>query len=87
MRRLLLVMILVIFVIFLGCKKKISTTEVKEHDESSVLFQGYTDANITIRDYFAAQALIGLADEKDSPNDIVDKAYKLADAMLERRKR
>ncbi len=44
--------------------------------------------NITLRDYFAAQAVIGLLDESH-PNvyQLARDAYKIADAMLEERER
>jgi hypothetical protein len=44
--------------------------------------------NITLRDYFAAQAVIGLLNDSH-PNvyQLARDAYKLADAMLEERKR
>jgi hypothetical protein len=44
--------------------------------------------NITLRDYFAAQAVIGLL-HQSHPNvyDLARDAYKLADAMLEERQR
>jgi hypothetical protein len=42
--------------------------------------------NITLRDYFAAQAIIGLL-YQSQPNvyDLARDAYKLADVMLEER--
>jgi hypothetical protein len=42
--------------------------------------------NITLRDYFAAQAVIGLL-HQSNPNvyDLARDAYKLADAMLDER--
>ena len=44
--------------------------------------------NITLRDYFAAQAVIGLLNESH-PNvyQLARDAYKIADAMLEERER
>jgi hypothetical protein len=44
--------------------------------------------NITLRDYFAAQAVIGLLVESH-PNvyQLARDAYKIADAMLEERER
>jgi hypothetical protein len=44
--------------------------------------------NITLRDYFAAQAVIGLLNDSH-PNvyQLARDAYKLADAMLEERER
>jgi len=44
--------------------------------------------NITLRDYFAAQAVIGLLTESH-PNvyQLARDAYKIADAMLEERER
>ena len=44
--------------------------------------------NITLRDYFAAKAIIGLLDGSH-PNvyQLARDAYKLADAMLEERER
>jgi hypothetical protein len=44
--------------------------------------------NITLRDYFAAQAVIGLLNDSH-PNvyQLARDAYKLADAMLEERQR
>lgn len=44
--------------------------------------------NITLRDYFAAQAVIGLLND-NHPNvyQLVRDAYKLADVMLEERQR
>jgi hypothetical protein len=44
--------------------------------------------NITLRDYFAAQAVIGLLTESN-PNvyQLARDAYKIADAMLEERER
>ena len=44
--------------------------------------------NITLRDYFAAQAIIGLLTESH-PNvyQLARDAYKIADAMLEERER
>jgi hypothetical protein len=41
---------------------------------------------MSLRDYFAAQALIGLVDWQRSEKTITRQAYRLADAMLEARK-
>jgi hypothetical protein len=41
---------------------------------------------MTLRDYFAGQAMQALAaDESQQPDDIATVAYQLADAMLEER--
>lgn len=41
---------------------------------------------MTLRDYFAGQALIGLVQNGGLPHPIAQRAYELADAMLEARK-
>lgn len=49
----------------------------------------YSDAGMSIRDYFAGQALAGImADYNigDSFHDVAETSYALADAMLEARK-
>ena len=46
----------------------------------------YQAEGITIRDYFAAQAMQGIcARVQWSPRGIVETAYNIADAMLEKR--
>ena len=39
-----------------------------------------------LRDYFAAQAMQGMAGEHDDLNTMVEYAYAIADAMMEARK-
>lgn len=46
------------------------------------------DAGMTLRDYFAGQALAGMIASGDMPimkSDVADQAYHFADAMIERR--
>lgn len=52
-------------------------------DGGDVRIQG----GLTLRDYFAAQALVGLLHRYDilSSSSLADRAYELADAMLESR--
>jgi hypothetical protein len=45
------------------------------------------DKGMTLRDYFAAKALTGLADVDWSPERIVEEAYKMADLMMLRRQK
>ena len=57
---------------------------------------GKSQSGMTLRDYFAGQALAGNLEqgiENDmlsgwwhAPEDIADRAYEIADAMIERRK-
>jgi hypothetical protein len=48
--------------------------------------EGYEDG-MTLRDYFAGQALVGLLSRNDVPlaHIVPDNAYMIADAMLEAR--
>ena len=48
---------------------------------------GTAYAGMTLRDYFAAKALQGLLVNETMPhrNDVMRKAYKIADAMLKAR--
>ena len=46
---------------------------------------GYGMGGMTLRDWFAAQALVGLAREGWTEGEIADACYKQADAMLKAR--
>jgi len=54
---------------------------------------GGSQRGVTVRDYFAAQAIAGLCanparvNQPDSLQSIVEEAYRLADAAVEARKR
>lgn len=48
------------------------------------------EAGMTLRDWFAGQALVGLMFRADSPaqrNEIADMVYAIADAMLQQREK
>lgn len=53
---------------------------MKDYDEKSYKFDG-----MTLRDYFAAKAMQGYitGDYDVYPHEIAQKAYEIADAMLE----
>lgn len=56
-------------------------------DVTSAAGYPYVSAGITLRDYFAAQALVALAHDKDfMPLRDADVCYDIADAMLKARK-
>ena len=44
-----------------------------------------TEDGMTLRDYFAGQAIMGLSAVIDWPENIAQSAYKIADAMMQER--
>jgi len=50
---------------------------------------GFIETGMTLRDWFAGQALAGICVGVDDPNEpwIAQKAYQIADAMMEARKK
>jgi len=51
--------------------------------------KGFIGTGMTLRDWFAGQALAGICVGVDDPNEpwIAQKAYQIADAMMEARKK
>lgn len=47
----------------------------------------YSDAGMTLRDYFAAKAMAAIVDVTHNPELFANHAYKVADAMIEARKK
>jgi len=56
--------------------------------EDSNFVEGVSSSGMTLRDYFAAKAMQGMAANRNSYiyTDIAIEAYKTADAMIEARK-
>ena len=53
---------------------------------SDEVFEG--SGGMTLRDYFAGQAVISLTDDYQSqPEHLAERAYKIADAMLKEREK
>jgi hypothetical protein len=50
--------------------------------------EGFGEIGMTLRDYFAAKAMLWCLEQDDiySLKEVSDKAYQIADAMLEARK-
>lgn len=47
----------------------------------------FSDPGMTLRDYFAAKAMAAIVDVRHNPELFANHAYKVADAMIEARKK
>jgi len=60
--------------------------EITSDQDNNGQYDTYSYGGMSLRDYFAGQALVGLV-SRFSDKYIAEKAYQLADAMLEEREK